>query len=125
MAPLASHRNAYTQLSAAAAHVAYQLPNERSRLQDMLTNIESSDPRLLAAISTIKCNKDDPSLLDNFEGAVALLQEACPVEQRLSGNKRAHISTVSSNVSHQVDISALQSGIGSSGVHFRFYDNHE
>ena len=60
-----------------------------------------------------------------YNGAAALLQEACPVAQPLSGNKRAHISAVSSDVSPQVDISALQSGIGSSGVHFRFYDNHE
>ena len=66
MAPVASHRNAYTQLSAAAAHVAYQLPSERSRLQDMLNNIESSDPRLLATLSTIKCDKAVPSLLDDL-----------------------------------------------------------
>ena len=66
MAPVASHCNAYTQLSAAAAHVAYQLPNERSRLQDMLNNIESSDPRLLATLSTIKCDKEVPSLLDDL-----------------------------------------------------------
>jgi len=122
---VASHRNACTQLSAAAAHVAYHLQNERSHLQHMLNNIESSDPRLLAAISKITCDKDVPSLLDNLEGAAVLLQEACSVAQRLSGNKRVHISAVSSDVSSQVDMSALQSGIGPSGVHFRFYDNHE
>jgi len=37
---VASHRNAYTQLRVAAAHVAYHLQNERSHLQHMLNNIE-------------------------------------------------------------------------------------
>jgi len=122
---VSNHRNAYTQLAAAGMHVPHQLPNERSRVAYLLKSIESNDPTLLAAVANINSDTDVPSLQDNFERAAALIQAACPVEKRISGNKRAHISAFSSDTSSQAHISALQCGIGSSGVHFRFYDQPE
>ena len=58
-------RNAFVNLTEAATHVNYQLPNDSTRTTQFLNSLNSTDPELLAAIADIK--KDDPGMRDKFE----------------------------------------------------------
>ena len=51
------HRNAFVNLTEAATHVNYQLPNDRTRTTQFLNSLNSTDPELIAAVAAIK--KDD------------------------------------------------------------------
>ena len=47
------HRNAFVNLTEAATHVKYQLPNDRTRKTQFLISLNSTNSELLAAIADI------------------------------------------------------------------------
>ena len=51
-----------------SSHVIYQLPNDLMRVTKLIRSIESSDPKLLAAIAKVETDK---SLKSDFEGMAA------------------------------------------------------
>jgi hypothetical protein len=51
------HRNAYVSMTACAQHVAYQLPNEHTRVGYLIDSIENNDAGLQAALGAIRNNK--------------------------------------------------------------------
>ena len=70
------HRSAYVQMQEAALHVAFQLPNEHSRVGYLIDNISNSDPDLRAAIASIRI--DTAGMRNNFEDAVACILPVDP-----------------------------------------------
>ena len=47
------HHNAFVNLTEAATHVNYQIPNDRTRTTQFLNSLKSTDPELLADIASI------------------------------------------------------------------------
>ena len=123
------HRNAFVSMSACAEHVAFQLPNEHSRVGYLLDAIECNDPPLQAAMANVEEDIGDgtaanPGKRNNFELAVAYILPKDPVaKKRESASKRgaAEISDVNANISGFGD----KEGIGKSGVHLRWHSNDE
>lgn len=109
-----AHRMAFVALTEASTHVAFQLPNERTRVTHLLDSINCSDPELLAAVAAVK--NDDPGMRDSFEQTATSISPADPVARKRMNNKRP-----------AADISAtdgLQS-TGKSGVELRWHKHAE
>ena len=104
-------------LTEAANHIAYQLPNERTRVTQFLDSISCQDPELLAGIAAVR--KDDPGMRDSFERMATFITPSCPVSRKTRANKRpaAEISAtfaLGANGKH-----------GNSGVELRWYKRKE
>ena len=123
------HRNAYVSMQACAEHVAFQLPNEHSRVGYLLDGIENNDPPLQAALANVEEDVGDgteanPGKRNDFELAVAYILPKDPVaRKRDATNKRgaSEISDVTANISGFGD----KAGIGKSGVHLRWHSDDE
>lgn len=116
---LNQHRSAYSGLERCAENVATQLPDERTRVQYIMDNIQCNDPGVKAAIESIRVDDTANGLRNNFEAAVVHLQPCCPVSKRQrSSNKRglAEIAATSGS---------LKSGSGGTGVEYRYYTTKE
>lgn len=124
------HRFAYVTMQQCAEHVAYQLPNEHTRVGYLLDNIHSTDAGLQAAMASVRTDDAAGGLRSDFEAAVAHLLPYCPVSRnRAAGNKRDfQVSDArASKQAREADISAFGSkpAIGKSGVHLRFHHDEE
>ena len=108
------HRMAYVALTEASAHVAYQLPNDRTRVTYLLDSIRCTDPELLAAVAAVK--NDDAGMRDAFELTATSISPADPVARKRMNNKRpaAEISATE----------GLQSK-GKTGVELRWHKTPE
>ena len=125
----AQHRNAYVSLEACAEHVAYQLPNEHSRVGYLLDSIQNNDPGLQAAMANIRSSKGPGGMRSNFEQTVAHILPYCPVaKKRVAGSKRGagEISEVNADNEGNVSSFGAKSGRGSkTGVHLRYHKHSE
>jgi hypothetical protein len=122
---IAQHRNAFVSMQAAAEHVTYQLPNERSRVGFLLDAILSSDAGLQAAMASIKTDQTPTGLRNDFEAAATHLLPYDPVLKKRSdqaGGKR-NSADISETTGEAVNISSFGSkkGTGSSGVPLRYH----
>ena len=116
------HRNAYVSMQACTQHVPYQLPNGLTRVRFLLDAIENDDAGLQAAIAGVEQDTGVGGMRSDFEKAAAHLLPKDPVvKKRLSANKRSAAEISSTNV---VD-DKRKTGIGSTGVHFRYYKPEE
>ena len=128
----AQHRNAYVQMQAATEHVPYQLPDEYTRVTFLLDSIESSDAELQAAMASVKQDKQEGGMRNDFEKTVATLLPADPVAKKvtISGNKRAsvQISEAQAQSEDGANVSSLniRSGKGpKTGVDLRYHKHGE
>ena len=123
---VAIHRGEYQNMEDASAHVAFQLPNDRTRVRDMLNNIENGDPELQAAMAGVR---HDDALMEDFEAAVARILPSDPVAKKRRGEKKrgsADISAVGGEIDADVgaiDAARKKPAIGKTGVELRWYDN--
>jgi hypothetical protein len=78
----ASHRAAYISLVACAKHVAYQLPNEHSRVGYLLDGIQNNDPGLQAAMANVRSSKGPGEMRGSFEQTVAHILPYDPVAKK-------------------------------------------
>jgi hypothetical protein len=120
----ASHRAAYISLVACAEHVAYQLPNEHSRVGYLLDGIQNNDPGLQAAMANVRSSKGPGEMRGSFEQTVAHILPYDPVaKKRVSGTKRGpgEISDVTGDAKDaNVSSFGAKSGRGpKTGVHLR------
>ena len=111
------HRNAYVNLTEASHHIAYQLPNDRTRVTQFLDSIACQDPELLAAIAAVK--KDDPGMRDSFEQTVTFISPSDPVARKKQASKRP-----AAEISSTFTDGALKQ-LGRSGVELRWYKRKE
>ena len=116
---LEMHRSAFINLSQAADHILYQLPNHRTRVTYLIDSIDCKDAEIQAALAQIRI--DDPGMRDTFETAAAFLLPADPVAKRTKEAKR----TIADISQATLGTTPLKSGTGQSGVEFRFYKQGE
>ena len=111
-------------MQASAEHVQYQLPNEHSRVGYLLEAIQCSDPRLQAAMASIKTDNGPEDIRNNFEATAAHLLSYDPVaKKRSSGCKGS--STQISSFMEVSDATTKKPSIGKTGVHLCYHKNSE
>ena len=119
------HRNGYTTMRAAAEHVDFQLPNQHTRVGYLLDAIECDDAKLQAAIANIENDKSGKRV--DFEAAVAFLLPSCPISRKRQKTTKTNVVGVSEISATTGGNSSFgsKSGIGETGVHFRYYQPAE
>ena len=83
------HRYAFVSMQACVLHVAFQLPNEFTRVGYLLNGIECMDPQLQAAIANVHDDKGTvaaPGKRSDFEATAAYLLPKDPVIRRKSAS---------------------------------------
>ena len=68
---ISQHHSKYQQLVEASQHVKFQLPNEHTRVSNLIDVIENSDAALQAAVASIRQNSQ--GVRADFEKAAAVL----------------------------------------------------
>ena len=122
------HRNAFVTMQQCSQYVAYQLPNEHTRVGFLLDAIECNEAPLQAAMANIEDDTEVggtptnpiPGKRNDFEAAVAYLLPKDPVaRKRIQGSKR-NVNEISEAEGY-TEISSLKPGMGKTGVHLRWY----
>ena len=118
------HRTAYIQMAAAAEHVPHQLPDEYTRVTDLLSKIQCDDAGLQAAIANIENDETPGGKRHNFEASASYLLPKDPVVKRINnaGGKRVNAAISDAHVEPGF---GAKSGIGSTGVHLRYHKKTE
>jgi hypothetical protein len=120
---IAQHRNAFVSMQAAAEHVTYQLPNERSRVGFLLEAIQNSDAGLQAAMASIKTDSD--GMRNDFEASATHLLPYDPVLKKRNDNAggKRNSADISETTGEEATISSFGSkkGTGSTGVPLRYH----
>ena len=114
------HQNYFVNLTKASTHVAYHLPNTRTRVSQFLHLITCQDPDLLAYIAAVK--KDDPGMRDDFEEMFAYIAPFDEIACKRARSKRpsAKISAAAADGSN-----LNYSKFGKTGVELCWYKYHE
>ena len=121
---IAQHRNAFISMQQSAVHVAFQLPNEYTRVGYLLDAIETSDAALQAAMALVR-NDTNPTTgkRSDFEATATCLLPHDPVAKKRNtrgGGERQRGADISSIVT-----STIKSGVGSTGVDLRYHKMSE
>jgi hypothetical protein len=108
-------------------HVAFQLPNEHTRVGYLLDAIQTSDAGLQAAIAMIATDDGPNGKRNDFEATAAYLLPYDPVAKKRNvtgkrGDREASVSDVSADVSAGF---GSKPGLGKTGVHLRYYTKDE
>ena len=125
---IAQHHNAFVSIRQCAEHIAYQLPNEHTRVGYLLEGIQCPDPGLQAAMASVQTDDGANGMRSDFERAGARLLPYDPVVQKRSAGMKqpaANISdtqgTDNANASAtKISGTAVKDGkvsIGKTGVH--------
>ena len=125
------HRNAFVSMQACSMHVAFQLPNEHTRVGFLLDGIENDDAGLQAAIANVEDDNSVNGKRNDFEKASSHLLPKDPVvKKRNLQVKRgaAEISEMTATAGNQKKEEkkgGTKVGIGKSGVHLRYHTPDE
>ena len=128
---VAQHRNAYVSMTQCAQHVAFQLPNQHTRVGYLLDAIQTSDAGLQAAMAQVNSDDANPNgKRNNFEAAVAYLLPYDPVaKKRNQATKRtadeANVGDATADVGATDAGFGTKPGLGKTGVHLRYYEEAE
>ena len=116
---ISKHRDAFNELTRASQFVAYELPNEVTRVSRLLKSVTSKDATILSAITTIKSNK---TMKGNFEEAADFLLLTAPHPKEIETSYR--ISAI--NMQNDSDKKGGKpKEKGKTGVELRYYKQHE
>ena len=116
---ISKHRDAFNELTRASQFVAYELPNEVTRVSRLLKSITSKDATILSAITTIKSNT---TMKGNFEEAADFLLLTAPHPKEIETSYR--ISAI--NMHNDSDKKGGKpKEKGKTGVELRYYKQHE
>jgi hypothetical protein len=121
---IGQHRAAFVNLSQCETHVAYQLPNEISRVTYLLTGIECMSAPLQAAMALV-CNDTGPNgKMNDFKSTASFLLPHDPVSTRRAATKRGtEVSEVVIDSSDEP--TPKKARAGKTGVEFRFHTGRE
>ena len=123
---LGLHRSSYVTLQRCAEHINCQMPDQRSRVQYLLENIQAEDSNVKAALSSIRLDDTPNGMRNNFESAAAFLLPTDPVEKKKSKNKRPIADVSSANAdAPPKKLGVHKKGTGKTGVQFRYYKPSE
>ena len=120
---VAQHRSAFNAMQNAAEHVAYQLPNELTRVKYLLQGIECSDLDLKAAIAIVKADDQPGGMKSNFEATAAYIIPNDPVAKRRTTGKRPSAEISAMDIDSQSPIKKRH--VGETGVEFRYHTRKE
>ena len=100
------------------------MPSEHTRVTKFLNSITSKDQTLLSGLALVRT--DTEGKMNDFEEAVSFLAPYCPIGSKAVTNKRpyANISYLNTIDEGGEEIET-KSGIGKTGVHFRYYQSQE
>ena len=93
---ISSHRSSQNDMVRAEDHIGYQPPNEYTRVQRLIKSIESTDIRIVSAITTIL---GDTVKRGKFEQAADFLLLAAPMRKNDTSDNEHRISAVNDEVS--------------------------
>ena len=110
------HRQAYISMVQCSDHVAFQVPNPRTRVKHMLDNIDCTDPELLSLLALVK---NDDVLMSNFEEAAAMILPGCPVARKVKQKPKGLTADIGA-----LD-TVINTGKGKSGVDLRWHSKTE
>ena len=79
---IAQHRNAFVSIQQCAENIAYQLPNEHTRVGYLLEGIQCSDPGLQAAMASARTDDGANGMRSDFKKAAAHLLPYDPVARK-------------------------------------------
>jgi hypothetical protein len=116
------HRKAFIALGEAQDHVPVQIPDERTRVTNLMDSFETVDPTVLAALSSVR--QDELIKRVNFEATVSFLIQSCPVAAK---QKKKGV-TFETNVSAADAASGntpKKPTVGTSGVQLRYYKKED
>ena len=82
---IARHREAYNDLVRTSHQITYTPPNETSRVRYLLSSIQTSDPTLCSAKTTIQA---DPAKKDDFESASDFIMTVAPAPKPQQGRNQ-------------------------------------
>ena len=86
---ISSHRSTHNDMVRAEDHIGYHPPNKYTRVQRLIKSIESTDIRIVSAITNIL---EDTVKRGNFEQAADLLLLAAPMRKNDTSDNEHHIS---------------------------------
>ena len=119
-----------------AEHIAYQLPNEHTRVGFLLEGIQCSDPGLQAAMASVRTDDGANGMRNDFEKVVAHLLPYGPIaRKRAAGTKRPPATISDTRGMYGANASAIKISdatskdgkvsIGKTGVHLQYHTNSE
>ena len=88
------HREAFNDLDRAKDQINYTPPNETSRVRYLLQSIETSDPTICSAKTTIKA---DAIMKNDFETAAYFLIVTAPTPKQQNNNQNHNVSAINSS----------------------------
>jgi len=113
---LAKHREAQNDMIRASHHIAYEVPNEGTRVRKLLHSLQCSDPRIISAKTAILA--DENGKKNDFEAASNFLLIAAPPTRHEPDSRR--VSGVRNNGEfHETP------NKGETGVELRFHTPSE
>ena len=116
------HRKAFIALGEASDHVAVQIPDERTRVTNLMDSFETVDPAVLAALSSVR--QDELLKRVNFEATVSFLIQSCPVVAKQK-KKGATFDANVSGVETTGDATSKKPTVGTTGVQLRYYKKED
>lgn len=121
---VAQHRNAYVSMSQCADHVAFQLPNELTRVTYLLDAIECNDAPLQAAMALVRNDSGPQGKLHDFEATASFLLPHDPVAKKRNLAGKRPIADISDATASDQS-GKPKSGLGRTGVPLRFHTKDE
>ena len=85
---IAQHCNAFISMQQCAEHIAYQLPNEHTRVGYLFEGIQCPDPGLQAAMVSVRTDNGTNGIRSDFERAAAHLLPYDPIAWKWSAGTK-------------------------------------
>ena len=117
------HRKAFIALGEAADHVPVQIPDERTRVTNLMDSFETVDPTVLAALSSVR--QDEMTKRVNFEATVSFLIQSCPVATKQKKKGVSFDVNVSAVDTAGASTTPKKSKMGTTGVQLRYYKKED
>ena len=119
-----------------AEHIAYQLPNELTKVGYLLEGIQCSDPGLQAAMASVRMDDGINRMRSDFEKAAAHLLPYDPIARKQTAGMKRPAANISDTWGiHGANASAIEVSkattkdgkvsIGKTGIHLRYHMNSE
>ena len=118
---ISKHRDAHNELVRASQFVAYEVPNDHTRVGRLLKSITSKDGAILSAITHIQGTTE---MRENFEETADFLLLTAPAAKEIERSYRIS-AVLTGNGGGKQKSSVPRSGYGSTGVELRYHTRKE
>ena len=123
---IAQHRNAFISMEQCAEHVAFQLPNERTRVAYLLDGIQCNDAPLQAAMALVRNDTGPTGKMSDFESTASHLLPHDPVSKKRAVGTKRGVAEISDTFAMEIsDASMKKPSVGTTGVELRFYERED